>query len=83
MAGSNLARTMNIDEQTVTTSKVCSVTGELYSVTVPFEQYRSWKDGMLSQRAMPQLSADEREFVMSGTTPKEWEQIFPLEDDEF
>tara|TARA_B110000503_G_C6904166_1_gene311986 strand:+ start:95 stop:238 length:144 start_codon:yes stop_codon:yes gene_type:complete len=34
----------------------------------------AWKGGMLAQDAMPNLSADEREFVMTGITPYEWEE---------
>ena len=34
----------------------------------------AWKGGMLIQDAMPNLSADEREFVMTGITPYEWEE---------
>jgi hypothetical protein len=38
-------------------------------------QIDAWKNGMLVQSAMPDLSADEREFIMTGITPKEWEGI--------
>jgi len=34
----------------------------------------AWKGGMMIQDAMPNLSADEREFVMTGITPYEWEE---------
>jgi len=34
----------------------------------------AWNCGMLAQDAMPNLSADEREFVMTGITPYEWEE---------
>ena len=40
------------------------------------EQYDKWKDGMLIQDAMPNLTADEREFMISGVTPEEWSQLF-------
>lgn len=39
------------------------------------EQYIAWIDGTLIQDAMPQLSADEREFIISGCTSKDWEQL--------
>ena len=32
-----------------------------------------WLDGMLIQAAMPNLDADQREFVKTGITPEEWE----------
>ena len=34
----------------------------------------AWSSGMLIQDAMPNLGADEREFVMTGITPYEWEE---------
>ena len=39
-------------------------------------QYRSWEEGMLIQEAMPNLTADEREFIISGVTPEEWKEMF-------
>lgn len=41
-----------------------------------FEQYQNWLDGALIQNALPQLTAEEREFLMTGTTPQEWEAAF-------
>jgi hypothetical protein len=32
--------------------------------------------GELIQNAMPNLSAQEREFMMSGITPTEWNEMF-------
>lgn len=32
--------------------------------------------GMLIQHAFPDLSADEREFLMTGITPEEWNETF-------
>jgi len=39
-------------------------------------QVASWEQGELVQNAMPNLSADEREFIMSGITPTEWDEMF-------
>jgi len=40
------------------------------------EQYFSWKNGDLVQKVFPQLSSGEREFIVSGITPKEWKEVF-------
>jgi len=32
--------------------------------------------GMLIQDAMPNVSADDREFIMTGITPEEWDNTF-------
>jgi len=37
------------------------------------EQYNAWKCGALIQNVMPHLSDDDREFLISGATPEEWE----------
>jgi hypothetical protein len=40
-----------------------------------------WRDGRgLIQDCLPYLSADEREFLMTGITPEEWGQAFPEEE---
>jgi hypothetical protein len=45
-------------------------------VPVTLAQIAAWRGGELIQRAMPNLSADEREFLMTGITPEEWENTF-------
>ncbi len=39
-----------------------------------------WQAGELIQRAMPQLSRQEREFVMTGMTQQEWDATFGDDD---
>ena len=43
---------------------------------VTLDEYADWKAGELIQNAMPRLNADEREFVKTGITAEEWEEIF-------
>jgi hypothetical protein len=50
--------------------------GERYSVSVPAAQYAVWLNGELIQNPMPQLSKEQREFVVSSTTPAEWDELF-------
>ena len=45
-------------------------------------QLAAWQGGTVIQTAMPQLSADEREFVMTGVTAEEWAETFDEEDEE-
>ena len=45
-------------------------------IDVTLEQMASWEQGELVQNAMPNLSADEREFIMTGITPAEWDEMF-------
>lgn len=41
-----------------------------------------WESGTLIQTAMPQLSADEREFIMTGVVGAEWDHEFGDEEDD-
>jgi hypothetical protein len=40
------------------------------------DQMNDWHDGTPIQEAMPHLTPDEREFLMTGTTPEEWDKMF-------
>lgn len=46
------------------------------------EQIDAWEAGALIQNAMPSLSPDDREFLKTGITPDEWNEMFPKEDEE-
>lgn len=37
---------------------------------------KMWDDGMLIQEAFPFLTAEEREFLMTGTPPHVWDEMF-------
>lgn len=41
-------------------------------IDVTDEQMNLWKSGELIQLAMPNVSADEREFILTGYTPADW-----------
>lgn len=63
-------------EQRVNLSGPCLVTGKTCSVRVSREAFDRWNRGELIQNAMPELSADEREFLISGYSPEGWRQAF-------
>lgn len=46
------------------------------------EQFFAWQQGKLIQQAMPHLSADDREWLISGCTPEEYEEIENLGEEE-
>ena len=60
----------------------CQVTGDLFTIRVDAQALIEWKEGKLIQEAMPQLSKDEREILMTGYTPAEWDGLFKGDDDE-
>jgi len=59
-------------------TRVSSFTGIERSMEIPVtqEQLDRWAAGELIQNAMPELTADEREFIKTGVTPEEWENVF-------
>lgn len=58
------------------------LTGIVRTIEIPVTEVQldNWNKGMLIQEAMPDISADHREFIMTGVTPDEWDEAF--EDDE-
>ena len=49
---------------------------------VDAEEYALWQAGELIQVAMPDLTADEREMLISGICPECWDSLFSDEDEE-
>ena len=45
-------------------------------IAVTQQQLDDWRSGTLIQHAMPHLSADDREFILTGITPEEWDEMF-------
>ena len=48
---------------------------------VTAEQLKAWQAGTLIQEAMPNLSPEEREFLMTGITADEWKDMFEADED--
>lgn len=46
---------------------------------VTARQIASWEKGELIQDAMPNLTVGEREFIKTGVTPDEWDDIFGVD----
>ena len=45
-------------------------------LNISTQQYNAWKNGALIQNVMPHLTPDEREFLISGIMPDEWDEMF-------
>ena len=50
------------------------VTGRINTLSIDVDQPQidAWESGMLIQDAMPDLTADEREFIMTGSHENDW-----------
>lgn len=52
-------------------------------IAITPEQHAAWKASSRPvQECFPWLSADDREFLITGITPYEWDATFPEDDDE-
>lgn len=54
----------------------CCVCGKRSRVKVPEDGFTAWKSGELIQNALPHLTEDERELLITGTHPLCWDGIF-------
>ena len=66
-------------------TKVSMFTDKEHTLDIPVtnEQLEKWNKGMVIQEAMPHLTPDQREFLMTGVTKEEWDKYMPEEDVEY
>ena len=59
-------------------SRMNPLTGKInvMELSVTTGQLNDWQNGELIHNVMPNLTTDEREFLISGHTPESWEQLF-------
>ena len=69
------------DNHTYTFTGPCIVTGKPYSVTVPAKGLYEYHQGAHMQTAFPNLSPEDREFLISGSSPDGWNEMWKEEDD--
>ena len=66
----------------VAVERISQASGHKHIMTLPMspEEYarkmRAWRQGALIQDAFPDLDDEQREFLLSGITPQEWEALF-------
>lgn len=57
----------------VTRRSIASGTTTVMFLPITFDQLRRWRAGMLIQDAFPNLTNDQREFLMTSMTQAEWD----------
>jgi len=62
---------MKITKQSILSGKMNTM-----ELDITDEQLAKYNNGALAQNAFPNLNGDEREFLISGITPKEWSDAF-------
>ena len=68
----------HIAENMVRITKTSMLSGNMSTMDLPIRQGQldRWLSGELIQNAMPNLNAEQREFLMTGITPAEWNEAF-------
>jgi hypothetical protein len=69
-------KVLNLTDDKISCQRRCDITDTIYSVVVDKSAYNAWKSGAFAQDAFPNLTNDQREFLISGTTPAEWDEMF-------
>ena len=62
---------MNVTNESMLSGK----THTLFIPGLDMAMINRWKAGSMIQDAMPNISADHREFIKTGITPSEWEAM--------
>lgn len=65
-----------------TVVRTSQLTGKVSEMQMRFDltDYTNWQNGTVIQNALPYLNAEEREFLLTGITPDEWEDTYGEED---
>lgn len=59
-------------------TRTSPITGKanIMTLNISETQMDDWENGSLIQDAMPNLNSDQREFLMTGLTPQDWDYLF-------
>jgi len=59
-------------------TRTSPITGKanIMTLNISEAQMDDWENGSLIQDAMPNLNSDQREFLMTGLTPQDWDYLF-------
>lgn len=66
-------------------TKISMFSGTINTMEIPvtMSQMNDWLSGKLIQEAMPNINAEQREFIMTGVTPEEQKLMFDLPPDKW
>ena len=60
----------------ITKTSIWSKKTRTMDLDITEAQIENWENGELIQNAFPNLNSDEREFLLTGMTPEEWDAAF-------
>lgn len=61
---------------------ICPFCGTVHFIDIPLDRLCLWQSGMTAQEAFPDLSADDRERLISGICPDCWGKMFGDDSDD-
>jgi hypothetical protein len=70
------------EELIVVRTRACPVCGKRQTMTLDRERFWRWQHDTYIQEAFPELSADERELLISGTDNECFQRLFAEDDDD-
>ena len=67
----------------ITVTRRSTLTGAMHTRAIPCTQAQldAWQAGQYIQDAMPDVPVEDREFLISGVTPEEWDEAFGKEEE--
>ena len=66
----------------ITRTSILTGVRRTLDLPVTHDQMRAWaEEGVLLQHAFPNLTPDQREFILNGITTEEWDEAFPEEEE--
>ena len=74
-----------VNLKTMQVTRKSMISGESNTMDLPVTELmlRRWRGGELIQNVMPHLSAEQREFLISGCMPQEWDEVMRERDDQY
>lgn len=82
--GSHFAK-VPVTGSPITLFKTSALSGKINSMILPitYDRLLAWERSReLIQNAFPDLTDEQREFILTGSTPEEWDRAFPEEDEQ-
>ena len=67
-----------VDSEHLDVTNTSNYSGREHTIRIKItpSQFTLWCSGALIQEAFPELTPDEREFIISGITKEEWNELF-------
>ena len=80
----HIVRANKLGDHQMVVVAISAATGEKHAMPLEITeaQVYDWVNGASIQDAMPQLTAEGREFLMTGITQVEWNDLFGEEEDD-